>query len=62
MTRSETLPPALVNLRDSGSAEWDFQCDIVRAAYQFALSKGSDNAIKYMEEKMDLYGIERPIQ
>lgn len=61
-TESGKLPPLMAQLRDSGSPEWDFYCGIIQAAHDFALKSGKENLIRFTEERMDLYGIERPVQ
>ena len=51
----------LIAAKKDDPIQWDLQCDIVRAAYEFSLKKGSAHTKKYMEEVMDDYGIERGI-
>lgn len=55
------MSPALVDAKETDPVQWGIQCDIVRAAYEFAMKNGSEHDKKYMKERMDSYGLERGI-
>lgn len=40
--------------------EFKFIQDIVQAAYELGIQRGNENTIKYMENLLDQYGIDRP--
>lgn len=60
-SRKRELSPALLEAKETDPIQWNLQCDIARAAYELTLKDGSQIAIEYMEELMDLYGLERGI-
>jgi hypothetical protein len=45
--------------KESDEMQWNLQCDIVRAAYEFAMKNDNEQTRRYMEERMDSYGLER---
>lgn len=40
--------------------EFEFITDIVKAAYDLGVQRGNETTIKYLENLLDQYGIDRP--